>query len=374
MKFIVPSGTILKKLSSISSVVPSSPMVPILENFLFEIEANVLNITASDLQNSVVVSMEVEAEENGSLAVPAKMLIDTLRNLPEQPVTFSFNLENYTIEISSENGRYKLAGENASDFPKLPDLGRVDKLEIPSDVLADAIHYTLFATSADEMKPSMNGVFLSLDSNGAHFVSTDTHRLIKYKREDLTSDFDTSIIVHKRALQILKTSLPSEREIVNIEFNPSNIIFSFSNYQLTSRLIDERFPDYEKAIPVDNDNVVTIDRQELINCLKRILIYANKTTNQVRLKLTGGELAVSAEDLDFSNEANERLFCEHHGGDIEIGFNAKFFLEVLNHIHTDKVLIKLSEPNVAGLVFPESQNQDEDILMLIMPFVLYNYA
>ncbi|MEN7546699.1 DNA polymerase III subunit beta [Rapidithrix thailandica] len=374
MKFLVSTSTLLKQLTAISGVIPSNPVVPILENFLFEINGGVLSITASDLQTSIITKVTVEAEENGSIAIPARMLIDTLKNLPEQPVTFTIDFDTYSIEISSDNGRYKLAGENAADFPKIPELSRVDTIEIPSDVLATAIGYTLFATSNDDMKPAMNGVFINVTGDHANFVSSDSHRLIRYRREDLKSEYDASLIIHKKALSLLKNSLPSEREIVSLEFNSANAIFTFSNIKLICRLIDERFPDYENVIPVDNNNLVTIDRAELLSCLKRISIYANKSTNQVRFKIMGSELKVSAEDLDFSNEASERLFCEHEGDDLEIGFNAKFLIEILNNLHSEKIIFKLSEPGRAGLVVPTETEDDEDVLMLVMPIMLHNYA
>lgn len=374
MKFIVSTSTLLKQLTAIVGVIPSNPMIPILENFLFEIKEGTLTVTASDLQTSIIVQINVEADQEGSVAVPAKMLVDTLRNLPEQPVTVNVNFDSYSVEIISDNGRYKLTGENATDFPKIPQLGRADSIQIPSDVLADALGYTLFATSNDDMKPAMNGVFFNITENNANFVSSDSHRLIRYRRNDLKSEYDMAIIVHKKALSVLKNTLPSERAFVNLDFNSSNAIFSFGQTKLICRLIDERFPDYENVIPTHNENLVTIDRQEMLSCLKRIVIYANRSTNQVRLRITGNELVVSSEDLDFSNEASERLFCDHTGPDIEIGFNAKFLIEILSNQPTDKVVFKLAEPSSAGLITPSEKSAEEDILMLVMPIMLHNYA
>ena len=374
MKFIVSTSTLLKHLQSISGVIPSNPVVPILENFLFEIEASKLNITASDLQTSIITSLEVESDEDGSIAIPARMLMDTLKNLPEQPVTFTVDFSSYSIEISSDNGRYKLSGENAADFPKVPELGNSDKVELMTDILASAIGYTLFSTSNDEMKPAMNGVFFQIDGQEVNFVSSDSHRLTRYTRKDVSSDQEASMIIHKKAMQVLKASLPSANVPLTLEFNESNAIFSFENIKLICRLIDERFPDYKNVIPLNNDNHVVLDRQEIIGSLKRLVIYANKSTNQVRFKVAGNELKVSAEDLDFSNEASERVFCEHDGADIEIGFNAKFLLEILNNIHSEKIILQLSEPGRAGLVVPREIDGDEDLLMLVMPIMLHNYA
>ncbi len=374
MKFLVSTSSLLKQLSAIIGVIPGNPVVPILENFLFEIKEGQLYITASDLQTSVITRLQVEAEEDGSVAIPAKMLVDTLKNLPEQPVTFHIEFNTWSVELSSDNGRYKLTGENATDFPRAPELMRSDALTVPSEVLSDAINYTIFATSNDEMKPAMNGVFFNINPEHANFVASDSHRLIRYRREDLTSEDDVAIIIHKKALNLLKNSLPSEPAEVKLEFNSSNAIFSFNHVKLICRLIDERFPDYENVIPLNNENEVMIDRQELLSTLKRIVIYANKSTNQVRFRINGNEMQVSAEDLDFSNEASERLFCDHNGPDIEIGFNARFLIEILNNLSSEKVTIRLSEPSSAGLIVPQDHGDKEDILMLVMPIMLHNYV
>ena len=374
MKFIVSSSALLKQLSAINGVITTNPVVPILENFLFEIEQGQLTITASDLQTSMITSLEVEARESGSIAVPAKILLETLKNLPEQPVTFSIDRETYSIEINSDNGRYKLSGENATDFPKVPTISDGDTVEVDSDILGKAISNTIFATSNDELRPAMTGVYLSLNDTNTTFVATDGHRLIRYKRIDVVSDMDNAMIIPRKALNLLKATLPAETTPVTVEYNVSNAYFKFDHIQMICRLIDERFPDYENVIPVDNPNHVVIDRLELLSSLKRIAIYANKTTHQVRLKITGSELMISAEDLDFSNEASERLSCEHDGEDIEIGFNARFLLEMLGNIGSKEVSIQLSAPNRAGLILPNDTDENEDILMLVMPVMLNNYV
>ncbi len=374
MKFIVSSSALLKQLSSISGVITSNPVVPILENFLFEINDGALKITASDLQTSMITEMEVEARESGSIAVPARILMDTMKNLPEQPVTFSIDEETYTIEISSDNGRYKLAGENATDFPRTPEVHDPYGVDIPADTLQNAIANTLFAVSNDELRPAMTGVYIQLRDTNATFVATDGHRLIRYRRVDVAADMDNNIIIPKKALNLLRATLPSGATPVTIEFNASNAFFRFNNVRMICRLIDERFPDYENVIPVDNNNKMVINRMEFLSSMKRIAIYANKTTHQVRLKITGSELQISAEDLDFSNEATERLSCDHDGDDIEIGFNARFLIEMLNNLDSSDVQLNLSKPNRAGLLVPRDKDENEDILMLVMPVMLNNYV
>jgi DNA polymerase-3 subunit beta len=372
MNFIVSSSYLLKNLNAISGVIASNPVVPILENVLFEIESGNLLITASDLQTSIMVELQVESKEDGSVAIPAKILIETLKNLPEQPVTFSIDDQNYNIEINSDNGRYKLAGENSADFPKVPEVTDGYNTIVNSEVLNSAISNTIFSTSTDELRPAMTGVFFRLSKNSSTYVSTDGHRLVKYIRSDIKGDeVDHDMILPRKSLNLLKSILPSEKSSeIKLEFNASNAYFSFENVQMVCRLIDERYPDYDNVIPSDNTNLVTLSKSEILGSLKRISIYANKTTNQVRFKITGSEILISAEDLDFSNEANERISCDHDGDDIEIGFNAKFLIELLMNIDSDKVILKLSEPNKAGLIIPETMGENEEITMLVMPVML----
>ncbi len=374
MKFVVSSSALLKQLSAINGVITANPVVPILENFLCEVSSGKLTITASDLQTSMITEMEVDAEESGSIAVPARILIDTLKNLPEQPVTFTIDGSSYNIEIHSANGQYRLSGENATDFPKIPQVEDTYDVNIPSDVLGHAVSNTLFATSTDELRPAMTGVYVSMNDENSTFVATDGHRLIRYLRSDVSSANKSSIIIPRKALSLLKSALPTDTMPVTVQFNVSNVFFKFNNIQLICRLIDERYPDYENVIPQNNDNEMTINRLELLSSLKRIAIYANKTTHQVRLKISGHELHISAEDLDFSNEANEKLTCEHEGEDIEIGFNARFLIEMLNNLNADEVILKLSAPNRAGLIVPKDAEAGEDLLMLVMPVMLNNYA
>ena len=374
MKFIVNSAYLLKQLSNINGVITTNPVVPILENFLFELEKGGLTVTASDLQTSMITELQVESKEKGSIAVPARILLDTLKNLPEQPVTFSIDESTYSIEIISDNGRYKLSGENATDFPKVPSVSNDFSAEISSEVLARAVNNTIFATSNDELRPAMTGVFVNLGDKNTTFVATDGHRLVRYRRTDVKSDNGNSIIIPRKALNLLKATLPAENTDVSLNFNMSNAFFKFGNIRMICRLIDERFPDYDNVIPSGNNIKMTISPTDLLGALKRISIYANKTTHQVRLKITGSELQISAEDLDFSNEANERLSCEHEGEDIEIGFNAKFIIEMLGNLDSEQIRLTMSAPNKAGVILPAEKDSAEDILMLVMPVMLNQYV
>jgi len=374
MKFIVNSNYLLKQLSNINGVITTNPVVPILENFLFEIDKTKLTVTASDLQTSMITEINVESKEKGNIAVPARILLDTLKNLPDQPVTFSIDESTYSIEISSDNGRYKLSGENATDFPKVPAVAHDFSAAVSSEVLGRAINNTIFATSSDELRPAMTGVYVNLGEKNTTFVATDGHRLVRYRRTDVKSENGNAIIIPRKALNLLKATLPAENSDVSIDFNMSNAFFKFGNIKMICRLIDERFPDFENVIPSQSTIKMTISRADFLGSLKRISIYANKTTHQVRLKITGSELQVSAEDLDFSNEANERLSCEHEGEDIEIGFNAKFLIEMLSNITTEQIKLNMSAPNKAGVILPADKDKAEDMLMLVMPVMLNQYV
>ncbi|HEY9488101.1 MAG TPA: DNA polymerase III subunit beta [Chryseosolibacter sp.] len=374
MKFIVNSAYLLKQLSNINGVITTNPVVPILENFLFELEKGGLTVTASDLQTSMITELQVESKEKGSIAVPARILLDTLKNLPEQPVTFSIDESTYSVEIISDNGRYKLSGENATDFPKVPTVSNDFSAEISSEVLSRAVNNTIFATSNDELRPAMTGVYVNLSDKNTTFVATDGHRLVRYRRTDVMSDTGNAIIIPRKALNLLKATLPAENTEVVLNFNMANAFFRFGNIRMICRLIDERFPDYENVIPSGNNIKMAIGRNDFLGALKRISIYANKTTHQVRLKITGSELQISAEDLDFSNEANERLSCEHDGEDIEIGFNAKFLVEMLGNMDSDQIRLMMSAPNKAGVILPAEKDEAEDILMLVMPVMLNQYV
>ncbi len=375
MKFTVSSSVLLKQLAAINGVVSTNPIVPILENFLFQLDANQLTVTASDLQTVMITEITVESSDKGAIAIPAKLLLDTLRGLPEQPIYFNVDVDTFGIEIGSDNGRYKLSGENPIDFPKVPSVARAFSVEMSSSALSHAIVNTIFATSTDDLRPAMTGVYVQLGADYATFVATDGHRLIRYRRHDVKSSVDTTMIIPRKALNLLKACLPSESVPLKADFSSSNAFFSFANIKMVCRLIDERFPDYENAIPTNNPNVLTINRSELANSLKRIAIYSNRTTHQIRLKMTApNALAISAEDLDYSNEANEQLMCEYNGDDMEIGFNAKFLVEMLNNLDANTLSLELSASNRAGLIIPLEKEADEDILMLVMPVMLNTYA
>ena len=374
MRFIVSTSTLLKQLQAVNGASSSSTVLPILENFLFEIKDGSLTISATDLQTSMTTSLPVESKEDGKVAVPSKILLETLKTLPDQPVAFSVDAQTFAIEISAGDGKYKLSGENGEDFPKIPTVENASSVSMPASVLAEAINKTIFAVSNDDLRPAMTGVFCQLSPQNITFVATDAHKLVRYRRNDTKSDAAASFILPKKSLTLLKASLGSDDSAVSLEYNSTSAFFRFGNINLICRLIDERYPDYEAVIPQSNPNKLTLDRSQFLNSLRRVVIFANKTTHQVRLKINGSELNISSEDVDFSNEAHERLGCQYEGEDMEIGFNAKFLIEMLGNLEGDEVTLEMSTPNRAGLLIPQTNNDNENVLMLVMPVMLNNYS
>ncbi len=371
MKFSVSSADLLKQLQLVSGAINNNPVLPILEGFLFTLESNRLHIAGSDLDTSITTSLDVHSSGDGSVAIPAKTLLDTLKALPEQPITFEIDNDSFAVSITSAYGNYKLAGENGSDYPHIPMAEGVDTAKISGAALQHAIAKTLFATSNDELRPAMTGVFFQIDFNKVTFVATDAHKLVRYTAEgEVESEVNTSFIVPKKALNLLKGTIPASSSVA-ISFNKANAFFEFGDVRLVCRLIDARYPDYNAVIPTDNPNVMTIARNTFQSSLKRINIYANKTTNQVVLNVTPEVLALSAQDFDFANEAKENLNCSFEGEPMQIAFNAKFLIEMLGVLEGDEVRLEMSSPTRAGILRPIDQVEGEDILMLVMP-VMFN--
>lgn len=372
MKFIVSSSALLKQLSALSGVLSANNALPILDNFLFQVDKGELKISASDLETTMTTTLSVESKDAGAIAVPARLLLDTLKAFPEQPLTFTIDKKKFAIEISSDYGKYKLTGHDGEDFPKIAEIESPSSFEMDVDALGKAISKTLFAVGSDELRPVMCGVYVQLEANGITFVATDAHKLVRFKRNDAKSKKSTSYIIPKKPLMLLKNILTGTGK-VKVEYNNTNVSFSFGNTLLVSRLIDGKYPNYDAVIPKENPNKMIVDREAFLNSIRRVSIFANKTTHQVRLKVKGSELNISAEDLDFSNEANERLTCSYKGEDMEIGFNSKFLAEMLSNIDCEEVQFEMSSPNRAGVMIPSKNgNKEEDILMLVMPVMLNN--
>lgn len=371
MKFIVSSGSLLKQLQVVGGVLNNNNTLAILDNFLFDLNENKLTISASDLETTISSSIDVDSTDNGLAAVPARLLLDGLKALPEQPVTFIFDSSSSTVEMSSDYGKYSLAFVEGDEFPKLPEMEDIHTTSIPGEILATAINKTLFASGNDELRPVMSGVFFQFSNNNLTFVATDAHKLVRYKRTDLSSDHTVEFIMPRKPLTILKSTLASNGDEVNIHYNDTNARFEFENIILTCRLIDGKYPNYEAVIPKENPNKMEIERSTFLSSVKRVAIFSNKTTHQVRLKIAGSELQVSAEDIDFSNKAHERLSCNYQGEDMEIGFNSRFLNEMLSNLESSTVSLEMSAPNRAGIILPsDGLDEGEDILMLVMPVML----
>ncbi len=372
MKFIVSSSYLLKKLQVIGGVINSSNTMPILDNFLFELTPNVLTISASDLETTVKGTLEVESDSEGSIAVPAKLLIDILKTFAEQPLTFIVK-DNNTIEISSTHGKYSLAYLDGEEFPKPVSLSDANKVNLLGDVLATAIQKTIFAVGNDDLRPTMSGVFFEFSEEGLTFVATDAHKLVKYQRTDIKASETSEFIMPKKPLNLLKGILAGSETDVTVEYNESNAKFSFDGMEFICRLIDGKYPNYDAVIPKENPNKLTVNRIQFLNSARRVSIFSNKTTHQIRLKVAGSDLQVSAEDVDYSNKADERFACNYQGDDMEIGFNSRFLIEMLNNLDSDEVMLEMSMPNRAGILTPlDGLDPGEKVLMLAMPIMLGN--
>ena len=371
MKFIVNSSALLKEIQKLNSVISSNNTLPILDNFLFEISSNTMTIIASDLEVTMMSEIAVESETDGRITIPARILTDTLKTFSNQPLTFVIDPETFGIEMSSEMGNYKLAGQNADEFPKTPMLSSSSSTTFSGSILANAINKTLFASGNDELRPVMSGVFCELSPEQVTFVATDAHKLVKHTRTDLSSDKTATFILPKKPLNILKNNIGDDD--VKVEFNETNALFSLNNTTIICRLIDGKYPNYDAVIPKENPNKLTIETGVLLSSIKRVSIYANKTTHQIRLKIAGSDLQVTSEDLDFANKAVERLSCQYEGTDMEIGFNSKFVIDMLNNIGAEKISLEMSAPNRAGIILPlDGTTEGENTLMLVMPVMLNN--
>ena len=371
MNFIVSSSLLYKEIQTLGGIINSTNTLPILDNFLFEINNNKLTLSSSDLESTMTSEIEIESNSTDKIAISAKLLTDILKTFSEQPLTFS-KTDNNTIEISASNGKYSLAYLNGDEFPKQIELLDAYETKVKGSDLGNAINSTIFASGTDDLRPVMNGVFFQFNSDSLKFVATDAHKLVKFETSEYTTNEVSEFIMPKKPLQILKGILQGEDSELVIQHNESNAKFIFDKSSITCRLIDGKFPNYEAVIPKDNPNVLTIDRQLFLNSVRRVSIFSNKTTNQIRIKIAGTLLNISAEDFDFSNKADENLECQFSGDDIQIGFNSKFLIEMLNNLESDMITLSMSHPNRAGIIRPlnEDGESKETITMLVMPVML----
>ena len=373
MNFVISSTDLLNRLQSVSRVISSKNTLPILDNFLFNLEDKLLTITASDLESTLITDITLEnVTGEGSIAIEAKRLLDILREFPSQPLTFNIDTETLSVDILSENGKYSIKGQNGEDFPQLPEIkGTSSQIKLSNDILANGLNKTFFATADDELRPVMNGIFLEFSKEELTFVASDAHKLVRYKRRDGKSELDTTFILPKKPASLLKNLLPKEESEVQLEFDEKNAFFTFAGFKLVCRLIEGNYPSYNSVIPTESPNKLIIDRVEFYNTLKRVSVFANPASNLTKLEITGNQLTVSAQDIDFSISAVEKINCQYQGDDMEIGFKSLFLIEILANLNSTEVIVELSDPTRAGILLPfEKENEDEDVLMLIMPMMI----
>ena len=374
MKFIVSSSELQKALQTVSGVISNSQSRPILENFLFEIEKDILKVTASDGETTLITSLEVKSDKEGKIAVPAKIFQEFVKTYGDQPLTLSVkdaeDGNGKLLEILDEKDNFAVALDHAEDYPEIPEFDAAQSVTISAGILSEALNNTLFATSNDSLRPVMTGVLFQFKEDETNFVSTDSHRLVVYKRTDLMNAEPVEFIMPKKPLAIFKSILAASSEDVSIEFNENMAKFTFGNNIWICRLIDGKYPNYSAVIPKENPNVLTINRSLLLNSIRRASIMSNKSTNQVRFKLSGNILHLHAEDTEFANKADMQIPCDYNGEDINIGFSSKFLTEMLSVLSADDITMKMSQPNRPGIIEPVDGLEDQEkLLMLSMPVI-----
>lgn len=373
MKFIVSSQVLNTNLQAISGVLNTKNNLPILDNFLFEIENDVLTVTASDLDTTMTAQIPLtNVEGEGKIAVPSKILMETFKLIPDTPVVFFIDEENKSMKFTVGQGDYDMPCFSADEYPNAKDIEDASLIELKASILHRGITKTLFATSNDELRPGMMGVFCELTPEYISFVATDAHKLVRYRNTEVKADVAISFTLPKKPLIQLKNRLSGSEEEVTMLYNTENhhICFNFGNFKLYSILIDVKYPNYEAVIPKDNPISLVVERVPFYNALSRVANFANQSTYQIKMDLSETNLAISAEDIDFSNKAEEKFDGNYQGESLQIGFNSKFLREMISYLETDNIKFDLSLPNRAGLISPVTDNQSEDILMLIMPVML----
>lgn len=377
MKFIVSSSELLSHLQSVSKAISGKSTIPILDSFLLELDSGSLTITASDLESTLITKLSIDnSEGSGKIALEAKRLLDILKEFPEQPLTFEIDEESLSTVILSENGKFSVVGSPADEYPQSPELSDSTAIRFMMDskVLDGGIQKAVFATANDELRPVMNGIYFSMTENDITFVASDSHKLVRYKRTDGKAERESSFILPKKPSNLLKGLLAGlDDEEVTVEFDEKNAVFTFLGFKLICRLTEGKYPNYESVIPTENPNKLIINRIDLYNTVKRVSVFSNQASNLIKLDLKPNELTVSAQDIDFSISAHERLTCQYDGDEMEIGFKSVFLLEILQNIGSEEVIFELSDPSKAGIMLPfEAASENEDLLMLLMPMMINN--
>ena len=373
MKFVISSSELSKHLQAVAKVINSKNTLPILDNFLFNVEGNTLTITGSDLETTLITKIELDnVEGEGVIAVEVNKLLNLLRLWPELPLSFSVDEEKQNVNITSETGKYSLPYMDGAEFPKIPEFeGDFTTVKYTGDVLVSGIEKTLFATADDELRPVMNGIFFEIEEGKTTFVASDSHKLVRYIRTDVDAKAASSFILPKKPAGIIKNSLSKDDTIIEVNFDQKNAVFKYDEFTLVARLVEGTYPSYNSVIPTDLPNKLLVDRLAFLNKLKLVTVLANQASFLVKLKVTPNKLFVSAQDVDFASAANEEIDCHYEGEDMEIGFKGPFLQDILSNLASADVVLQLHDPSRAGILVPnETETEAEDVLMLIMPMML----
>jgi DNA polymerase-3 subunit beta len=372
MKFNVSSSKLFSQLQAVSRVINNKNALPILDDVLFELSGNELRLTASDGETTIRTAIEVDGVEgSGKVASAAKLLLETLREFSDQPLVFTIDENNFAVSMVSQNGTYSFVGVNGNEYPEMPQNdAETQSLSLPATTLQNAIEKTIFCTADDPLRPVMNGIYFDITAENVTMVATDAHRLVKYTNNSVKTGIEANFILPKKPASLLKNLLAKEEAEVKVTFGQKNARFEFDKTIVVCRRIEGRFPNYNAVIPQSNQNIVTIDRQTMINACKRVAVFANNGTAQLRLALTENQIKISAQDIDFSTSAEELVQCDYQGTPMAIGFKAPFLIDLLSTIGTQDVQLKLADPARAGLILPVGEESNEEVLMLLMPMLL----
>ncbi len=376
MKFTVSSTELLSHLQAIGRVISNKNSMQILDYFLFEIKEDTLTMTASDIETTMITSMKVQnVTGDGKVAVASKLLLETLREFSDQPLTFDIDNSTLGMVVSSDNGTFKFIGMNGDLYPNLPELEKeTNELSIEAEQIEQGINKTFFCTADDELRPVMNGIYFDISFDNIIFVATDAHKLTQFQTTEIessaTEEKKINFILPKKPATMLKAILPKESGKVNIKFDTKNIHFELENYVMICRQVEGKYPNYSAVIPQNNPYKLTVDRQGLLNTLRRVSVFSNQASNLIRLDINSSKINVSAQDIDFSISAEESLSCSYEGDAISIGFKSTFLIEMLNNLNSEEITMELADPSRAGIVKPFNPDEKDNTLMLLMPMKL----
>lgn len=369
MKFNVNRKEIHQAVQNIIGVVPVKTTIPILSNILFDLEGNRLTLTGTDLEVSISTTIEVNGESDGAVAIPAKILFEIVRELPDIPMELNCD-EEYKITLNTEKGFYRLSGESKEEFPKITIEENLGSFTIDTERFIGMVAKMLFAVSTDELRTTLMGVYMKVAENELRLVSTDGHRLVKIVDKTFSlSDMQQEAIIPTKALNLLSKNVQNKKQI-KISVSDDHIVFDLQGTTIFSKGIEGQFPNYERVIPSDNDKKVIVNRELLSASVRRVSIFSNSITHQIRLSVSDGTLTIQSEDVEFGGEARESIDAEYSGDSMDIGYNANYFLDILRHLDTDDIELNLKDSVSAGIIYPTSQKEGEEVLMLLMPIRL----